>query len=60
MKIQNTLRKPSYKIQMFIRPYPDYGDIIYDQAYNASFQQNSRKHSVQCRPSNCRRYTWNI
>ena len=23
----------------FIRPHPDYGDIIYDQAYNASFHQ---------------------
>ena len=23
----------------FIRPYLDYGDIIYDQAYNASFRQ---------------------
>ena len=24
----------------FIRPHLDYGDIIYDQAYNASFYQN--------------------
>ena len=23
----------------FIRPYLDYGDIIYDQAYNTSFRQ---------------------
>ena len=40
-KLQNTLPRPSlltiYK--SFIRPHLDYGDIIYDQAYNASFQQ---------------------
>ena len=23
----------------FIRPHLDYGDVTYDQAYNASFQQ---------------------
>ena len=40
-KLQNALPRPSlltiYK--SFIRPHLDYGDIIYDQAYNASFQQ---------------------
>ena len=40
-KLQNTLPSPSlltiYK--SFTRPYLDYGDIIYDQGYNASFQQ---------------------
>ena len=40
-KLQNTLIRPSlltiYK--SFIRPHLDHGDIIYDQAYNASFQQ---------------------
>ena len=29
----------------FIRPHPDYGDIIYDQIYNDSFYQ--RMESVQ-------------
>ena len=40
-KLQNTLPRPSllaiYK--PFIRPHLDYGYIIYDEAYNASFQQ---------------------
>ena len=40
-KLQNTLPRSSllaiYK--SFIRPHLDYGDIIYDQAYNVSFQQ---------------------
>ena len=40
-KLQNALPKPSllaiYK--SFIRPHLYYGDIIYDQAHNASFQQ---------------------
>ena len=35
-KLENTL--PSHS-KSFIRPHPNYGDIIYDQAYNASFQQ---------------------
>ena len=42
-KLQNTLPRPSlltiYK--SFIRPHLDYGDIIYDQVYNASFQQKA-------------------
>ena len=40
-KLQNILPIPPlitvYK--SFIRPYLDYGDIIYDQAYNVSFHQ---------------------
>ena len=40
-KRHNILPRPSlltlYK--RFIRPHLDYGDIIYDQAYNASFHQ---------------------
>ena len=40
-KLQNTLPRPSlfsiYK--SFIRSHLDYGGIIYDQAYNVSFQQ---------------------
>ena len=41
LRIQNTLLRPAlltiYKY--FIRPHLDYGDIIYDQAYNLSFHQ---------------------
>ena len=40
-KLQNLLPRKSlitvYK--SFIRPHLDYGDIIYDQAYNASFHR---------------------
>ena len=40
-KLQNTLPRPSlltiYK--PLIRPHLDYGDVIYDQACNVSFQQ---------------------
>ena len=33
-------RSPLFTIfKSFIRPHLDYGDIIYDQAYNASFHQ---------------------
>ena len=40
-KLQNILPRPALLIiyKCFIRPYLDYGDIIYDQAYNLSFQQ---------------------
>ena len=39
--LQNILPRPALLIiyKCFIRPYLDYGDIIYDQAYNLSFQQ---------------------
>ena len=40
-KPQNLLRRTSlitiYKA--FVRPHLDYGDILYDQAFNLSFQQ---------------------
>ena len=41
-KLQNVLpRSPLLAIYKgFIRPHLDYGDIIYDQAYKASFHQN--------------------
>ena len=40
-KLHNTLpRLPSLTIyESFIRPHLDYGDLIYDQAYTASFHQ---------------------
>ena len=40
-KLQNLLSRPAlitlYK--SFIRPYLDYGDIIYEQAFNSSFHE---------------------
>ena len=40
-KLQKTLPRPvlmtMYKT--FVRPYLDYGDIIYDEAYNETFYQ---------------------
>ena len=40
-KLRNTLPRPSLLTiyNLFIRLRLDYGDIIYDQAYNASFQR---------------------
>ena len=40
-KLQNLLPRKSLitVYNSFIRPYLDYGEIIYDQAYNASFQR---------------------
>ena len=40
-KLHNTLpRLPLLTIyKSFIRPHLDYGDVIYDQAYTASFHQ---------------------
>ena len=40
-KLHNTLpRLPLLTIsKSFIRPHLDYGDVIYDQAYNVSFHQ---------------------
>ena len=40
-KLNNTLpRLPLLTIyKSFIRPHLDYGDVIYDQAYTASFHQ---------------------
>ena len=41
-KLQNTLPRISLItiFKSFIRPLFDYGDIIYDRAYNTSFHQN--------------------
>ena len=40
-KLRNVLQRPLlltiYK--SFIRPHLDYGDVVYDQSYNASFHQ---------------------
>ena len=33
-------------VKSFVKPHLDYGDIIYDQAYNTSFHQNIE--SIQC------------
>ena len=45
-KLQNAFPRPSPLIiyKSFIRPHLDYGDVIYDQAYNAIFQQCSASH----------------
>ena len=41
-KLQNTLPRTSVItiFKSFIQPYLDYGDIIYDRAYNTPFYQN--------------------
>ena len=41
-KLQDTLPRTSLItiFKSFIRPHLDYGDIIYDRAYNTSFHQN--------------------
>ena len=41
-KLQVTLPRTSLItiLKSFIRPHLDYGDIIYDRAYNTSFHQN--------------------
>ena len=41
-KLKNTLPRTSLItiFKSFIRPHLDYGDIIYDRAYNTSFHQN--------------------
>ena len=40
--LQDTLPRTSLitVFKSFIRPHLDYGDIIYDRAYNTSFHQN--------------------
>ena len=47
LKVQNLLPRPAlitlYKL--FIRPYPDYADIIYEQAFNSSFHE--KRESLQ-------------
>ena len=56
--MQNILRGQAlitiYKT--FVRPHQDYGDILYDLAYNASFHQKLEK--KQCLYSNNRSYSW--
>ena len=44
-KLQNTLPRQALIIiyKAFVRPHLDYGDILYDQAYNASFHQKLAK-----------------
>ena len=39
--LQKFLLRPSLLqiYQSFVRPYPDYGDIIYDKAFLGSFRQ---------------------
>ena len=45
----------------FIRPHLDYGDILYDQAYNMSFHQNleSIQYNVCLAITGAIRGTWN-
>ena len=40
-KVQNILPRPALltTYKCFIRPHLDYGDVIYDQAYNLSLHQ---------------------
>ena len=57
-KSQNTLPRQALIImyKVFVRPHLDYGDIPYDQTYNASFHQKLEK--IQCLYSNNRSYSW--
>ena len=44
-KLQNTLTRQALitAYKAFVRPHLDHGDILHDQAYNASFHQNLEK-----------------
>ena len=43
-KLQNTLPRQAFvHTKFYIRSHLDYGDILYDQAYNASFHQKLEK-----------------
>ena len=44
---------PRAEQKAFVRPHLDYGDILYDQVFNASFHE-ARIHSPQCLP----RFHW--
>ena len=44
---------PRAEQKAFVRPHLDYGDILYDQVFNASFHE-ARIHSPQCLP----RFNW--
>ena len=48
-KIQNLLPRTALKTiyKAFVRPHLDYGDILYDQAFNLSFKQ--KLESIQYR-----------
>ena len=58
--LQNTLpRQASITLyKAFVIPHLDYGDILYDQAYNTSFHQKPAKNTIQCLYSNNRSYSW--
>ena len=47
-KLQNILPRPALLTirKCFVRPHLDYGDIIYEQAYNLSFHR--KLESIQC------------
>ena len=46
-KLQNLLLTALLTIyKAFVRHHLDYGDILYDQAFNLSFYQKARTHSV--------------
>ena len=40
-KLQNVLPRPALMTicKVFVRPHLDYGDVIYDEAYNETFHQ---------------------
>ena len=46
-KLQNVLPRITFITiyKAFVRPHLDYGDILYDQAFNSSF--NDRSESIQ-------------
>ena len=48
-KLENTLPRQAFLTiyKAFVRPHLDYGDILYDQAYNASFHQKLEKYNIQ-------------
>ena len=47
-KLQNTLPRQALitVYEAFVTTHLDYGDILYDQAYNASFHQKLRKNTI--------------
>ena len=47
-KLHNLLPRSALNTiyKAFVRPYLDYGDILYDQAYNMSFHH--KLESIQC------------
>ena len=59
-KLQNTSPRRAlitiYKA--FVRPHLDYGNVIYDQAFNELFHQKLEKNTTRCLYSNNRNYLW--